>query len=408
MWILLIILLVSQTIAEFWLERINNRAIQINAKTENQDDPQETAKTIEYTLSKSYFTQIVNIYSFVTLLIVLWSSVLPWFYQTCTYFLGQSIWAETSFIMGTGFLFAILQLPFDWYYQFRLEERFGFNTSTQSLWWMDKLKGILLSLILLVPLLALIFKVVMMYENYWWLYAWLIVIGFQVIMMIIGPSLILPLFNKFTPLPDGNLKQLISETAEKSNVEFCSILVMDGSKRSRHSNAFFTGIGRFKKIALFDTLLEHLEDNEIQSVVAHEIGHLKKKHIPKQVIWSSLELLAGFYVAYLLLHQSWLVEPFGFEPGAIAPAFFMLFILGSAIFFWISPLFNLISRKYEYEADRFAKKLMGEGQTLLDALKKLHKKNLSDITPHPVYSAVYYSHPTLKEREKALQKEGES
>jgi len=177
---------------------------------------------------------------------------------------------------------------------------------------------------------------------------------------------------------------------------------MDGSKRSRHSNAFFTGFGGFRKIVLFDTLIDQLAEPELEAVLAHEIGHFKKRHIPKMLTASALGSLAGFFLLSLIAKQNWFYQAFGFEPGNITPALLLFGMLSGVATFWLSPLAHWWSRQYEYQADAFAAGVMNEPGPLIGALRKLNEKNLSNLTPHPVYSSFYYSHPTLLERERAL------
>jgi len=177
---------------------------------------------------------------------------------------------------------------------------------------------------------------------------------------------------------------------------------MDGSKPSRHSNAFFTGFGEFRKIVLFDTLIQQLTEPELAAVLAHEIGHFKKKHIPKTLFFSALGSLVGFYIVALLAGQEWFYRAFRFEPGSIVPALLLFALLSGVITFWFSPAMHWLSRRYEYQADVFAARVMDESRSLIGALRKLNEKNLSNLTPHPFYSGFYYSHPTLLEREKAL------
>ena len=212
----------------------------------------------------------------------------------------------------------------------------------------------------------------------------------------------MPLFNKFTPLPDGPLRDRLLALANETGFRARAIQVMDGSKRSRHSNAFFTGFGRFRKIVLFDTLLGQLAENELTAVLAHEIGHYKKRHILKMLVWSAASLLVAFYTLSVLARQEWFYRGFGFEPGHIAPAMLLFALLSGAVTFWFTPLANLVSRRFEYEADRYAAAVMRDAAPLVGALRKLNEKNLSNLTPHPLYSGFYYSHPTLTEREGAL------
>ena len=310
-----------------------------------------------------------------------------------------------AFLFAAGTALSLPGLPADWFEQFRLEQKFGFNTTTPKTWWLDRFKGLLLALGLGFPLLVLVLRFVELTGDRWWLWAWGAVLAFQLIMVVLAPVLILPLFNKFAPLPDGSLRERLLKLAERTDFGAQSIQVMDGSKRSRHSNAFFTGFGRFRKIVLFDTLVAQLTEPELEAVLAHEIGHYKKKHIPKLLAWFGLSSLAGLFAVSVLARQDWFYRAFGFEPGNIAPALLLFGLLAGIFTFWLSPLLHAWSRRYEYEADAFAAQVMKEARPLIGALRKLTEKNLSNLTPHPIYSAFYYSHPTLLERERAVAKE---
>jgi STE24 endopeptidase len=222
------------------------------------------------------------------------------------------------------------------------------------------------------------------------------------VMAVLAPVIILPLFNKFSPLPEGTLRERLLRLAGRTEFRAKSIQVMDGSKRSRHSNAFFTGFGRFRKIVLFDTLVQQLGEQELEAVLAHEIGHYKKRHLPKMLVASGLGSLAGFYLLSILAAQPWFYRSFGFGPGNIAPALLLFGLLAGLVTFWLSPLAHWWSRRYEYQADAFAARVMNEAGSLIGALRKLNEKNLGNLTPHPLYSGFYYSHPTLLEREEAL------
>ena len=405
-WVVLA-LVVAKWAAQIWLERLNLRHVQAHAGAvpealKGMVDEATYKKSVEYTLAKGRLEQIELTYHTAVLLIVLFSGILPWGFKLFSHWLGESAWAMAAFLFVTGVALSLPDLPLDWYAQFRLEQRFGFNTTTQKLWWLDRLKGLLLGLLLGYPLLALILKLVEWTGPWWWLWAWGALLGFQLLMMVLAPVLILPLFNKFTPLPEGSLRQRLLNLAGRTCFRAKSIQIMDGSKRSRHSNAFFTGFGRFRKIVLFDTLVEQLAEPELEAVLAHEIGHFKKKHIPKTLAVSAIGSLAGFYLVSLLAQQAWFYQAFGFEPGNIAPALLLFGLLSGVVTFWLSPLAHWWSRRYEYEADAFAAKVMNEVRSLIGALRKLNEKNLSNLTPHPVYSGFYYSHPTLLEREEAL------
>jgi STE24 endopeptidase len=369
-------------------------------------DPKSYEQSVNYTLAKSRFSQIELSYGAVVLIIIIYSGILPWFYYLMLGKLGNSVWAQGASLFAIGMALSIPGLPFDWYSQFRLEERFGFNTTTLKLWIVDRLKAFLLSLIIGYPLLVLILKLVDWMGANWWLWAWAVMFAFQLIMLVLAPVVILPLFNKFSPLPAGSLRDCLMALGKRAGFQSKSIQIMDGSKRSKHSNAFFTGFGRFRKIVLFDTLIKQLSDLELEAILAHEIGHYKKKHILKMLVWSTLSMLLSFYVIALLAQQSSFYTAFGFEAGNITPALLLFGLLSGVVLFWFSPLTNLWSRRNEYQADAYAAETSTEPASLITALRKLTEKNLSNLTPHPIYSGFYYSHPSLLERETALKQKG--
>ena len=405
--IIVLALIFARTGMQFWLEKLNQRHVLAHADKvpeafQSVIDEPAYKKSVAYTLAKSKFQQIELAFDTVLLLVVLFSKVLPWFYNTFQQQFGTSVWAGAAFLFAAGILLSIGGLPFAWYSQFRLEDRFGFNTTTPKVWWLDRAKGLLLALILGYPLLVLILKLVQWTVDLWWLFAFACVLGFQLLMMVLAPILILPLFNKFTPLPDGTLRERLLALGKKTGFHAKSIQVMDGSRRSRHSNAFFTGFKRFRKIVLFDTLIEQLTEPELEAVLAHEIGHYQKKHIPKMLLWSAATLFMTFYFISVLARQNWFYEAFGFQNNDIVIALFLFSLLSGVVTFWFSPVAHWWSRKHEYEADRYAAEATGQPAWIISALRKLNEKNLSNLTPHPIYSGFYYSHPTLLEREKAL------
>ncbi len=405
--ILVLALIAFRWAAQLWLERLNRRHVLAHAGAVPEAfrgivDEATYAKSVQYTLAKSRLHQLETTGNAAVLLVVLLSGLLPWAFSGFAHRFGVSAWAMAAFLFVTGVALALPGLPLDWYEQFRLEERFGFNTTTQKLWWVDRLKGLLLGLALGYPLLVLVLKLVEWTGRWWWLWAWGALFVFQLLLTVLASVLILPLFNKFTPLPEGSLRQRLLGLAERTRFRARSLQVMDGSRRSRHSNAFFTGFGGFRKIVLFDTLLEQLAEPELEAVLAHEIGHFKKRHIPKTLAVSTLSSLAGLYLLSLLARQAWFYRSFGFEPGSIVPALLLFGLLSGVATFWLGPVVHWWSRRYEYQADAFAAQVMHEPRSLIGALRKLNEKNLSNLTPHPFYSGFYYSHPTLLERERAL------
>ncbi|MCL4787531.1 MAG: M48 family metallopeptidase [Verrucomicrobia bacterium] len=395
--------------AELWLARLNRRHVLLHAGRVPEpfrgviDEP-AYARAVEYTLARNRFSQFADTYQTALLLVVLFSGLLPWAHEVFRARFGDSAWAMAAFLLSVGAVLSLPGWPLEWHEQFRLEQRFGFNTTTPKTWWLDRVKGFALALVLGFPLLALVLKFVEWTGEWWWLWAWGALLVFQLVMVVLAPVLILPLFNKFTPLPEGSLRERLSRLAGRTRFPARDLQVMDGSKRSRHSNAFFTGFGRWRKIVLFDTLLEQLSESELEAVLAHEIGHYRLRHIPKMLMASALGSLAALWAIALLSRQDWFYRAFGFEPGSIVPALLLFGLLAGTVTFWFSPLTHGWSRRYEYQADAFAARAMNEADSLISALRKLAEKNLSNLTPHPLYSAFHYSHPTLLERERALAK----
>jgi STE24 endopeptidase len=405
--ILVVVFVALRWAAQSWLEQLNASYVRAHADAIPEGlravvDPPTYAKSIEYTLAKSRFRKIELGYEAAVLLLILFTGLLPWVFGLFARALGDSPWAKGATLFGIGVVLSILDLPFAWWAQFRLEEKFGFNTSSQKIWWADRLKALCLGMLLGYPLLVLILWLVKWTGGSWWFWAWFVVMVFQLLMTILAPVLILPLFNKFTPLSEGSLRERLLKLAQRTAFRAQSIQVMDGSKRSRHSNAFFIGFGGFRKIVLFDTLIQQLPEPELEAVLAHEIGHFKRKHIPKMLAASALGSLAGFYLLGWVAKQAWFYQGFGFPADGPAPALLVFGLLSGVATFWLSPLMHWWSRRYEYEADKFAAQTLSESTPLIAALRKLNEKNLSNLTPHPIYSGFYYSHPTLLERERAL------
>jgi STE24 endopeptidase len=408
-----LVLILARAITELWLSRLNQRHVHAHASEvpsafRGMIDGATYRRSVDYTLAKGRFGDIAGVFDAVMLIAVLFSGLLPRAFGRFSANFGTSILAMASFLVVTGIALSILGLPFAWYAQFNLEERFGFNTTSIKTWILDRMKGFLLAVLLGYPVLALVLKLIEWTGANWWLWAAAVVIAFQLLLLLVAPVVIMPLFNKFTPLPEGALRERLFALAQRTHFPTRSIEVMDGSKRSRHSNAFFTGFGRFRKIVLFDTLIAQLIEPELESILAHEIGHYKKRHVVKLLGVSIAGVFVAFAAIAWLARQQWFYRAFGFEhQGGFAaanavPAMLMFALLAETISFWLSPFVHIWSRRFEYEADAFARATMGEAQSLIQALRKLSEKNLSNLTPHPLYSGFYYSHPTPLEREHAL------
>ena len=363
------------------------------------------AKSVAYTLEKSRFGVLTEIFDTLVLGLVVFGGVLPSLYASVVGWGGpDALWTRAAFILIAGLLLGIPSLPFEWWEQFRLEEKFGFNKSTPGLWVTDKLKGGLLMVAIGYPLLWALLWVVGWAGPTWWIWGFALLLSFQLLMLVLYPKLIVPLFNKLTPLPEGELRTRLMALADRTGFKAQTIEVIDGSKRSGHSNAYFTGFGRFRRIVLFDTLIAQLTTEELEAVLAHEIGHYRRGHIPKMIALSAALLLAGFATIAWLARSNWFNPAFGFPPGEIAPSFLLFGLLSGVVTFWFAPLGNLLSRRYEYQADAFARDAIGGPAAMIGALRKLAQKNLSNLTPHRWFSGFYYSHPTLVEREAALAK----
>src|SRR5213078_594751 len=408
-----LVLILTRTITELWLSRLNQRHVRAHANEVPRAfggmvDEATYRRSVDYTLAKSRFGDIAGVFDVVVLIAVLFSGVLPRAFGRFSASFGSSILAMAGFLFVTGIALSIPGLPFAWYAQFKLEERFGFNTTSMKTWLLDRVKGFLLAVLLGYPLLALVLKLIEWTGANWWLGAAAVVIAFQLLLLLIAPAIIMPLFNKFTPLSEGELRERLFALAQRTDFPAHRIEVMDGSKRSRHSNAFFTGLGRFRKIVLFDTLIGQLTHAELESVLAHEVGHYKKRHVIKLLGVSIAGVFVAFAAIAWLARQQWFYRAFGFEyeggfaAASIVPAMLLFALLAGTVSFWLSPFMHILSRRFEYEADAFARAAMGEAQSLIQALRKLSEKNLSNLTPHPLYSGFYYSHPTLLEREHAL------
>jgi len=403
-------LLLAKLAAELVLDGLNARHVRRRAEAPPEAfrdfiDPETYRRSVRYTLSKLRLGVIETALGAAVLAAVILTGFLPWLYGALTEVFGAGIWGQAFVLVAIGWLLGLPQLPLEAWETFRLEERFGFNKMTPKLWATDKFKGWLVGFALSYPLLALVLAFFHGFPATWWLWAFAAFFLFQLVMAVVYPMFIMPLFNTFEPLKEGSLKQRLVALAKRTGFRAKTILVMDGSKRSAHSNAFFSGFGRFRRIVLFDTLLEQMEAPELEAVLAHEIGHYKLGHVPRMIFWSGAIGLGVFALLGGLSQADWFVAAFGFGPeaaGRVAPALLLFFLLSGLASFWLSPLMSLLSRRHEYQADRFAVRATGSAEPLIAALRKLHKENLSNLTPHPLYSAFHYSHPTLMEREGAL------
>ncbi len=349
-------------------------------------------RAADYTLSKARLSRYEILYGALILLGLTLGGGLQWLDQLWR---GLEL---SPLVMGTGFILSVilvtslLDLPFTLYRTFRVEQRFGFNRTTLPLFISDMLKQGLLLLLLGTPLAALVLWLMQSAGQWWWLYVWLVWSGFTLLMLWAYPAIIAPLFNKFNPLDDEKLRQRIDNLLQRCGFTSNGIFVMDGSRRSSHGNAYFSGLGNNKRIVFFDTLLESLDGDEIEAVLAHELGHFRRKHIRKRLILMMMMSLAGLGLLGWLIQQSWFFTALGIDQPSVHAAL-VLFLLVMPVFtFFIQPLMAFSMRKHEFEADEFAAEHADAGK-LIAALVKLYKENASTLTPDPLYSKFHDSHP---------------
>lgn len=390
---------------------IDNITKYLNLTALNSELPKEFEDVYDReTYSKSQqYTKVRTKFGFISSSFGLFSLFLFWYLGGFEYVntLAEN-WSSQFIIRGLYFfgililLQQLVSLPFSVYSTFVIEEQFGFNKTTAKTFILDILKGIFLAVLVGGPILALILYIFHELGEMSWLYAWLAVIAFTLIMQYIAPKWIMPIFNKFKPLEDGELKQEIMEFAKSVDFQLQDIFIMDGSKRSSKSNAFFTGFGKNKRIALFDTLIEKHTTGELVSVLAHEIGHYKKKHIIQGMLISILHTGLLFYLLSLFLYQEELYSAFFMDSTPIYAGFLFFSLLYSPLETLLSVVMNILSRKNEYEADEFAVIGRTNKEDMISALKKLSKDNLSNLTPHKWYVFMKYSHPPVIERIKAI------
>jgi STE24 endopeptidase len=305
-------------------------------------------------------------------------------------------------IAGVAVIMMVIDLPLNLYRTFVIEERYGFNKVTLKLFWIDFIKGLLLTAALGLPLLATVLWLMERMGELWWLYAWLTWMGFNILMLAVYPSWIAPLFNKFSPLQDAAMKERVERLLDRCGFKVKGLLVMDGSRRSSHGNAYFTGFGKTKRIVFFDTLLSRLEPQEVEAVLAHELGHFKLKHVIKRIAWIFTASLGFLWLLGWVLDKPWFYEGLGVTTPSTAMALVLFAIVVPVFTFLFQPLSAMYSRKHEFEADAFAAQYT-PASDLITALVKLYKDNASTLTPDPLHSVFYDSHPPATTRIARLQ-----
>jgi len=349
-------------------------------------------KAADYTTAKVKFGRLPLAYEVALLLIWTLGGGLQWLDQTILSLQLDPIMTGIAVILAFTFISAALDLPFSLYSTFVIEEKFGFNRTTIKTFIIDMIKGSLLGLAIGVPLLYVILWLMQQTGDQWWIYTWLVISGFSLFMMWVYPTWIAPIFNKFEPLEEGETLNRITSLLTRCGFNSNGIFVIDGSKRSSHGNAYFSGFGRNKRIVFFDTLLKMLSDDELEAVLAHELGHFKKKHIIKGMAISFGTTLLGLAILAWLMKADWFYTALGVEHASTYMALLLFTLVLPVFTFVFQPLFSIFSRKNEFEADAFAAQ-QTDAKYLIHALVGLYRENASTLTPDPVYSAFYDSHP---------------
>jgi STE24 endopeptidase len=383
------------------IERVNATYLakygkQIPADFQGIIDEAKLKEIMEYTSDNIRFNLVQKSVAKSFFLFIIISGILPWLASQLTNM--NFIQAGLIFFAVIGLVEVLTGLPFDYYHTFVIEERHGFNTKTVKIWILDLIKSMLVVVVLGGLLLSALFLMLKYTGKSWWIWAWTVFLCFQLLMSVIYPTVIEPFFNKFTPLEKSDLKADIEQFVKKEGFKIEGVYQMDATRRTRHTNAYFSGIGKAKRIVLFDSLVQSHSREEILSIIAHEIGHMKKNHIKKQMIIAGLVSLLLFWTASMLITSRVMYESFGFSDTPYYVGIFLAGILWEPVSFFISPIGMAISRRFEREADSYSIGVLKCAKPLAGALKKMAKENLSNLRPHPLYVFFNYSHPPLLKR----------
>jgi STE24 endopeptidase len=400
--IIFVIALILSLDVQWWLKLRHLRHVQHHQHTvpeafSEKISLSEHQKAAEYTLTKTKFALISLVVEAIILLIWTLGGLLDFLDQNWQSVGWSPLWTGVAVMVSMTFIASILDLPMSLYDTFRIESKFGFNRMTLGLFFKDLLKSWLITLLVLPPLITLILWLMAHAGAYWWLSVWAVWISFSLLMLWAYPAFIAPLFNKFTPLENNELKQRIESLLQRNGFASQGIFVMDGSTRSGHGNAYFTGLGNQKRIVFFDTLLEGLTHEEIEAVLAHEIGHFKHKHIQKRIVTMAILSLASLALLGWLMQQTWFYSGLGVSTPSTHTALILFMLIMPVFTFFLNPIMAWASRRHEFQADEFAAQ-QAKPETLIQALVKLYRENASTLTPDPLHSAFYDSHPPASMR----------
>ncbi len=398
--------LAAMLITEYWLARRQIQNVQKHRDSvpdafSKQIDLETHRKAADYTIARTRLGIFTGFYAALILLLFTLGGGLQLIDDLSRQWLQDPLLTGVFFIIMTIFIGALLDMPFALYKTFGLEARFGFNKTTPGLFVTDLIKQTVLFLLIGVPLIYTALWLMQVSGNLWWLYLWLVWMAFNLLAMIIYPIWIAPLFNKFKPLEDEAVSSSVTELMKRTGFKVQGLFVVDGSRRSAHSNAYFTGLGKSKRVVFFDTLLDSLNADEIVAVLAHELGHFKRRHIIKRISVLFLISLAALAILGALMQQQWFYQGLGMTTPSNHAALTLFMMVGPVFMFFIHPLSSWFSRKHEFEADDYAKE-NASASDLITALLKLYRDNANTLTPDPVHSAFYDSHPPASIRIKHL------
>lgn len=394
--IFLIALVISYSI-QFWLAMRQKSYVQQHRDRVPQAFSKSVSlaahqKAADYTIEKGKLGDIDSVVGLIFLLLLTLGGGVNLVFEFWAGFDLSSMVASLAAVASLFLIMTLVEIPTSLYQTFVIEEKYGFNKNTPKQFFKDQLLSVTLVLVIGMPILALILWVMDSIGSLWWLYAWAILMTFSLLMSWLFPTVIAPLFNKFTPMEEGSLKQRIQALLKRCGFSSNGIFIMDGSRRSGHGNAYFTGLGNNKRIVFFDTLIDSLDEEELEAVLAHELGHFKCKHVIKMLIASSIMTLISFAILGWLITQSWFFTGLGVQIQSNAVAL-VLFMLVSPVFtIFMQPISAYFQRKFEFEADDFATE-NAKGDKMISGLVKLYEENASTLTPDPLYSAFHYSHP---------------
>jgi len=400
--VLLVLYLTIETAEQFLLmlnlKHLSRHGGHVPADFEAHVDAPTLEKMRDYTIAHGRVDRVVSLLSVGLTIVFLFGGLLNWLNNVVAGQNWSPVVSGVVFFMVLVYVNTVVSIPFSLYNTFSLEKSFGFSTQTLGLWFQDLVKSLLVNTLLLSFFFGAILWLITTLPDTWWLAGWVFVLLFSIVLLYVSPYLIEPLFNKFSPIENTALEERIKALMAQIDLNIKRVFCMDASRRSKHSNAYFTGIGHVKRIVLFDTLLASHNDDEIIAILAHEAGHWKKKHVPKMLFYSQALALLGFYAAYRLTAGDRLAELFGLDISTLHAKLLLVAFIGSLVLFPLKPLMAWLSRRHEIEADTFAVQLTHDPGPMAQGLIKLGKDNLANLHPHPLYAALYYSHPPLVQR----------